>query len=226
MNPIIETDRLVVQMASFVQAHQNVDLYPICNESVIYLVREQRVDTTAPGWQIVSALDWAYSAMGKVIRSRAALAEAGQLLPDGSRLKAEQYIQLWRDTASRAISFTEMVEAGLTLVSTISHPTQFLQRVRSGETSYPKAMPYLNSRHITKADEYGETTWTIPLDGLDALMEHAALSWMHSSVEDRVADPTPDGFTLRIEAAAAKPPGAPPVAVQADTTGDLFEVAA
>lgn len=224
MNHIIETDRLVVQMASFVQSHPSVDLYPIGNECVIFLVREQRDDADT-GWQIVSALDWAYSAMGQVIRSRATLAEAGQLLPDGRQLKAEQYIQLWREAARRAISFTDMLKSGLTLVSTTSFPTRFLQRVRAGTEPYPKVMPYLDSRHITKADENGETTWTIPLDSLEALMEHAALARMYCSVEDRVADPTPDGFTLRIDAAAATPPGAPPFAVQADTTRDLFEVA-
>lgn len=207
MNPIIEHDRLVVKMASWVRQHPDVKLYPVCDETTIFLAFEGPQHGQAQ-WQVISAMDWWYSAFARTCFDRATRAEDGQLLPGGKRLKAETYLKLWRDAGERAISFDQRLDRGLTLVVTITRPAAFIQDILAGRRSIPEAAPYLQSPNIVRADVH-EIVWAIPLTDVNSVLEYIAIDRLYVPSDDYPGERTPTFFTVRVSAnSCARPPAA------------------
>lgn len=203
MKPIIEHDRLVVKMASWVRLHPDIDLYPVCDETTIFLALEGP-QNEQPQWQVVSAMNWWYAAFGRMCFDRATRVEDGELLPGGNRLKAEAYLKLWRDAGARALSFDQMLARGMTLVVTISQPAAFIQDILSGKRDYPGAIPYLQSNNIIKADAH-EVVWAIPLNDVNSVLEYIAINRLHPPSSDYPDEVTPTSFAIRISNAVGAP---------------------
>lgn len=175
MKPINETGRLAISMKTMVQEHKQLRLYPLAEETTILLVSEQQ-DSDPPIWSIAASPQWAYSALGEVCRNRAYLAEKGKILVDGQRVKAEEYLKLWRKATESPIEWQASLDAGILITATFTMPAAFIANVISGDERYSDLQAFLQTPagQPTKADEQ-DWSWSVPMNHLDHLLSFARL---------------------------------------------------
>lgn len=175
MKPINETGRLAISMKTLVQEHKQLRLYPLSEDTTILLVSEQKYSDPSI-WSIAASPQWAYSALGEVCRNRAYLAEKGQILVDGQRVKAEGYLKLWRNATERPIQWQASLDAGILITATFTMPAAFIANVISGDERYSELQAFLQTPagQPTKADEQ-DWSWSVPMSHVDHLLSFARL---------------------------------------------------
>lgn len=171
MTIINETERLVVEFASAVEGH---DVYPIGQESQVWLVCEHRAFDQPPVWRMMSdKMEWSYSLVGGICQAEVLEAEFSSRLDNGKHLKAEAYIELWRTAMKQSIPITELGARGLALEVTFTNSTQYLLGL--GEDHKAKATAALESVFLKSKDET-QCSWQITLDSLEACRAYSLLN--------------------------------------------------
>lgn len=201
MNSVNETGRMAITMNKLVQDNPHRRLYPLAQETIVLLVSEQQSSNSAR-WSIAATPQWAYSALGTICRERAFLAEQGQILIDGQRLKAEAYLTLWRKATYSPIEWQAAVDAGILITATVSMPSAFIADVVSGAARQERLQNLLQTQagQAAKTDE-NTWVWSVPMNHIDNLETFASLCDCYPSpqkygqgkqisfaVEHRVAD--------------------------------------
>ena len=168
---INEIDRLVIEFKT-VLGQRN--LYPISQESQVWLVCEQHHFDKPPIWRMVQeGINWSYSLISSICSKEVIEAEFFERLNQGKFVKAEAYIGLWRAAMDKAISISALVERGLALQCSFTNSTQYLLG-KDGEYK-ALAVQALESTYLTARDD-NQCTWEFNLDCLEACEAHYLLS--------------------------------------------------
>ncbi len=176
----IEVSRVVVEFASFVRSNPERDIYPIGVETTLAITQDQDAETGKTSWSCINGFSWWYSQIGQLCHKRACRVEAGDLLPNGIRMKPETYLGLWRQAKAQALSFEQMIERGLLLVATVRQPTAFCNDMKASEHKEHQTFAQrLASPHIEMSNDH-ETVWRIPLNSLDNLLDYNAVNRWHN----------------------------------------------
>ena len=169
MDPITnETTRLVVEFATFVRQHPDLNLYPVSEETALFIVEDQDVASGQKTWHTITEPCWQYGNISRLCRDRVCRAETGELFIEGKRLKAEAYLGIWRKAIKNAVSFPGLLSMGFALSVTIPRPTGFCLSTPTGDDE-ARLRQHLDSPLITTRNEE-RITWRIPLTDAASFM--------------------------------------------------------
>lgn len=202
MPSINEINRLVVEFKPII-ADRN--LWPITDQSQIWLVLEQHNTDTTPVWRMLNKdIDEPYSLIQGICSEEAIQAEMNERTCSGKHVNAEAYIGLWRSEMLKGISFTDIATRGMFLRATFTNSTQHLLGIR-GEKSIAEHV--LNSPYLVKKDDV-LCTWEFNLDCLAACEIYDKLSRLRSYIEpfsDLYSRKFSFLFTRNVDATARRP---------------------
>lgn len=156
------------------------------NEGEIWLVQEEgdenwKLLTNANGGNF--GLTAPYGLMGSLCSTRALDVEDGELLVNGQRIKAEQYLPLWRE-ATR-IKARDFGLAGHQLMVTIPRPAQAMRAELSRDSSSPEQMKrhQLLLQHPGLSESDKVMAWDLDLLTEVGMQAYAALYWVFLSAD-------------------------------------------
>ncbi len=171
MTIINEIERLVIEFASLLGTEGK---YPLSQETQVWLVCEQHSPETSPTWRILGhGISQAYSNISGICQKEAQEAEFGERLNMGKRVKAEDYIGLWRKAIGEAISISALPSKGMSLQCKITSSTQHLLAKEGVDKAVANVL--ICGPFLTAKDEH-KCTWVLPLDSLEACQTYSALS--------------------------------------------------
>jgi len=167
MQAHLELQHLVIEFASLVRSEAE-DMYPISEETHLFLALEQPAGHTEPSWTVVNPPDWNYSNVQALCRDRAWRAEQGSLLLRGERVCAENYLKAWRAAMAQPMSFPALLQAGFLVTAIFSKPSAYCAAMAAQQDSTHAFLKHLASPLITRQDG-DRIEWTVPLTSVAAL---------------------------------------------------------
>ncbi len=157
-----EIARLVIEFASTVGDRR---MWPIDKDSQYWLVCEQ-TDDQAPVWRLMSdCICQPYSLIGGICQKEAIQAEFGERLCNGTRVKAERYVELWREAMSTGIALSALAARGMAIECTFFNSTEYL--LGFDEEHKERAAAALNSPYLTSRNDT-QSSWLMRMDSIEA----------------------------------------------------------
>lgn len=198
-----EIERLVIEFASTVGDRR---MWPIDKTSQYWLVCEQ-TDDQAPVWRLMSdSICQPYSLIGGICQKEAIQAEFGERLCNGKRVKAEGYLELWREAMSNGIALSALAARGMAIDCAFTNSTEYL--LGFGEEEYKeRAAAALNTPYLTSRNDT-QSSWLMRMDSIEACEAWYAVERLRP-YSDKYKDLYSASTTLRIleagQPSAAKP---------------------
>jgi hypothetical protein len=193
-----EVQRLVVNQILMLRGPEDYQ-----SQHSVWAYREEG----RPWATICDKLHQDYTQIASICSHRAIDAEVGELVCAGARVKAEEYLALWRTTALKPITNAELNARGGYILATIKKQTQrFDQHAQKSEPAIRDLLGRSDCRI-----EGPTITWSIQLRSSTDLHAYEALTSMWLKQEDQ---PGEDSLCISFH---LPEPSVVPTAVESDT---------
>jgi hypothetical protein len=103
--------------------------------------------------------------IGGICQKEVIQAEFGDRLCNGKRVKAEDYLELWREAMRNGIPLSALAARGMAIECAFTNSTEYL--LGFGEENKEKAAAALNSPYLTSRNDI-QSSWHMRMDSIEA----------------------------------------------------------